>query len=138
MELFHFAAFVFQVEFVEEAVDDRSENNGEDGDQGDAAVKGETAGKQFAGVGLHAGDGAHAGQNHGGIQESIDPGQFFKYVIAGHADAKRNEDDRDTHGRMPYQALIVNAAREEWFGAMFVHLSSSHLAEPTTSRKSLL
>ena len=101
------------------------ENWGEDdanaAEESKAAEEGVAAGKEFSGAGLDGCDRSHAGENHGGIQEGIEPGEFFEEMIASHADAQGREDNRESEGRAASKTRVEKAAGQEGLSAVLEH-----------------
>ena len=101
------------------------ENWGEDdanaAEESKAAEEGVAAGKEFSGVGLDGRDRSHAGKNHGGIQESIEPGEVFKKMVAGNADTEGREDDPEPDGGAASEACVEKASGQKGLSAVFEH-----------------
>ena len=102
------------------------ENWGEDdanaAEESNAAKEGVAAGKEFSGVGLDGRDRSHAGKNHGGIQESIEPGEVFKKMVAGNADTEGREDDPESDGGAASEACVEKASGQKGLSTVFEHL----------------
>ena len=103
------------MKLVQRAVDDRREDDADDGDQREAAVKRVTAGKNFSGVGLQGSDRPHAGQDHRRVQKGIQPRHLFKAVITRHADAERQYDEQKSEAEVSGDAPVKNPARQQRF-----------------------
>lgn len=76
---------------------DRRENDASDEDNSQAAVKCIQTGKELAAKADRCMHGAHSAQEHGRVQERIDPAQTLKDAVADHTDEQRNgyECERD-------------------------------------------
>jgi len=101
------------------------ENWGEDdanaAEESKATEEGVAAGKEFSGVGLDGRDRSHAGKNHGGIQESIEPGEVFKKMVAGNADTEGREDDPESDGGAASKTRVEKAAGQQGLSAVLEH-----------------
>jgi hypothetical protein len=81
--------FYVQVQFVQEAVDDRGHENAGDHQEQYARKQGVERSEKFsAGRGQRI-DRPHAAQDHGGVKQGIDPGQPFQDVISQDANPQR-------------------------------------------------
>ena len=109
------------MEFVEEAVEDRSEDDANTAEESKAAEEGVAAGKDFSGVGLDGRDGAHPGKDHGGIEEGIEPGEFFEEMIPDHADGKGSQDYAETDGGAASKTRVEKVAGQQGLSAVFEH-----------------
>ncbi len=96
----------FQVELVEEPVENRGENKTDGGNEGQAAEEGIATGEELAGTGVKGGQGAHAGENHGRVHEGVEPGEAFETVVASHADGQSAEDNERGEGGASGQAGV--------------------------------
>lgn len=112
---------VVEMEVVEEAVEDGGEEEGDGGEEDDAAEEGVKGGEEFGGVGAHGVDGAHASEDHGGIEQGVDPWQVGEVMIAEDADAECEGNDSDCDGERTQHSANEVANGEEFFGAVFEH-----------------
>ena len=117
------ATFVFQMKFMQRAMDDRRKDDSQNRNQREAAEQRVATGEDFPAIRLQRRHRSHAGQNHGGIHKRIHPRQLFKKVIAHHAEAEGNDDDRDAQRRVPHDAPVINFARQQRLGVMLIHNS---------------
>ena len=97
---------------VQKAVEDRGNEDAHGNHHDQPAVEGITAGEELAGPGVQFAHRPHAAQDHGGIDEGIQPGHALKLPIA--QDADEQGDRRQTEGHRPIfnQALDEQAAWE--------------------------
>ena len=102
-------------------MEDGGEEEGNGGEEDDAAEEGVEGGEEFGGVGAHGVDGAHAGEDHGGIEQGVDPRQACEMVVAEDADAECEGDDSDCDGERTQHSANEVANGEELFGAVFEH-----------------
>lgn len=84
------------MEFVDEAVEKRGKDNGNDGDKDEAAKQRVDARENFPGVGIQISQGAHAGEDHRSIRESIRPRHLLQDVVAEHANEEGDCGDAST------------------------------------------
>jgi len=61
------------MEFVQEPVHDRGEHHAHAGNEGHAAEQRVERGEPLPGIGKQFDDGPHAGENHGGVDQRIEP-----------------------------------------------------------------
>jgi hypothetical protein len=113
--------FVVEMEVVEEAMEDGGEEEGDGGEEDDAAEEGVEGGEEFGGVGAHGIDGAHAGEDHGGIEEGVDPRQACEVMVTEDADAECDGNDSDCDEEGTQHAANEVANGEELIGTMFEH-----------------
>ena len=109
------------MKLVQEAMEDGGEDDANTAEESEATEEGVAAGKDFSGVGLDGCDGAHAGKNHGGIQESIEPGEVFKKMVAGNADTEGREDDPEPDGGAASEACVEKASGQKGLSAVLEH-----------------
>jgi hypothetical protein len=109
------------MEVVEEAMEDGGEEEGDGGEEDDAAEEGVEGGEEFGGVGAHGVDGAHAGEDHGGIEEGVDPRKAREVMITEDADAEGDGNDSDCDGERGQHSANEVANGEEFIGTMFEH-----------------
>ena len=112
---------VVEMEVVEEAMEDGGEEEGDGGEEDDAAEEGVEGGEEFGGVGAHGVDGAHAGEDHGGIEEGVDPREAREVMITEDADAECDGNDSDCDGERGQHSANEVANGEEFIGAVFEH-----------------
>jgi hypothetical protein len=112
---------VVEMEVVEEAMEDGGEEEGDGGEEDDAAEEGVEGGEEFGGVGAHGIDGAHAGEDHGGIEEGVDPRQACEVMVTEDADAECDGNDSDCDEEGTQHAANEVANGEELIGTMFEH-----------------
>jgi len=63
----------------------------------------------------------HASEDHGGIQQSIDPGQPGHIMIAHDADAQTGRQNDHRERDMPEHSLYERSPAQESVRPMFVH-----------------
>ncbi len=73
------------VEMMQHAMEDRRHQDRGDRDDDEAGVEGVEAGEELAGLGLRRIDRPHAAEQHGGIEEGVDPVQLLEEVIPRHS-----------------------------------------------------
>ena len=77
---------------MEEPMDDRRKDHGHHRQERHAAVQGEEERKDFAARRLDLVHRAHAGQDHGGVQQSINQAESGDPVVAGDPNAQGEDD----------------------------------------------
>lgn len=112
---------VVEMEEVEVAMKDGGEEQGNGGKEDDAAEEGVERGKEFGRVGAHGVGGTHAGEDHGGVEQGVDPRKACEVVVTEDADAEGECDDSDCDGQRTQHAANEMANGEELFGAVFEH-----------------
>jgi len=117
------AAFVFQMKFVQRAMDDRRKDDSQNRNQRETAEQRIATGKNLATTRLQRRHRAHTGKNHRRIYKRIHPRKFFKDVIASHADTERNDDDGNAQRGMARDAPVINFARQQRLRAVLEHKS---------------
>src|ERR1051325_8724693 len=109
---------------VEEAMEDRRENNA-GGDEGDeAGIERVEGGEDLSRNRLHRIDRPHAAEDHRGVQQCVDPGKMFQKMIAENADGERTGDKAHRRARVAAQPAEKLRARQEVLGAALVHGTS--------------
>lgn len=103
---------------VQDAVRDGGEDDASDEYDRQPAVERIEAGEQFAAFGDRSVDRAHAAQQHGGIEEGINPGEAFQPAVAGHADQQRDDDQRERNGAAVGQPDHEPLCRNHRLGVM--------------------
>src|SRR4030042_4029219 len=73
---------------------------------------------------------SHAAQQHGGIDQCIDPGKALEVMVAQHADDERAKDDHDGDEDINQLADEEFVGREQGLFAMLEHGSTSIQDEP--------
>jgi hypothetical protein len=110
-----------EVEFVEEAMEDRGKDDTHAGDESKAAEKSVTTSEEFPGTGLEGSHRSHAGENHRGVQEGIEPGQIFEEMVARHAATEGTQDDGTSDGGATPKAGVKDAAWQQGLFAVLEH-----------------
>ncbi len=95
------------MQFVHKLVDNRRDKNRDGAKKDNAAKKCVKGGKKFAPDCFHRIYRTHPGQDHGSIQQGIDPRQLGKVMIANDSDYQRGgNDDRSIQEAPCYPAQI--------------------------------
>src|SRR4051812_2380205 len=97
-------AATLDVKLVQETMEDRREKNTRDEQDSEAAVKGIQARKELAAEGERLMHRTHAAEEHGGVQESVDPAQVLEHAIADHPDEQRDDNQHKRDGAAVRQA----------------------------------
>jgi len=66
-----------------------------DGDEEQPGVERVETGEQLARGRLEGGDRSHAAEQHGGVQEAVQPGESFEKVISRHSEQQGNADEAE-------------------------------------------
>ena len=119
------------MEFMKEAVEDWSKDEADARNESDSAEKSVAASEKFARAGIDGRERAHTRQNHRRVGESIEPRELFEVMIAGHADAKRTDDDGCAENDTARESRVENLTRQQWLAAALVHVKLNQSCEAT-------
>src|SRR6185295_325786 len=76
------------MEAMQKAMENGSDENAYRSQEDNPRIDGVERRKYFPNIGLQWGDRAHAAEDHGGIEQGIDPGQAFQIMIAQYPNRK--------------------------------------------------
>jgi len=110
------------MEFVQEAMKNRGEDNADARDESDPAKERVTTGEKFAARCLNGRERAHARQNHRGVREGIQPRKFLEVVVSSHADAKCPKDNSQAENGATSESGVKDPAWQQRLGAALVHV----------------
>ena len=103
---------------VQDAVEDGSEEQGNGGEEGDAAVEGVGGREELGGIVREGVDRAHAPEDHRGVEESVGPGQSGEMAIAQDADQEGDGDEERGDEPVGDEPTEESGARGEGLAAM--------------------
>ena len=103
------------------AMRDGRKDDAADGDEGESAEESIGAGKEFGRIGLQLPHRAHAAEDHGGIQQGVDPTEFGDVMIPHHAEAQCNEGDDLSESDEAQQTPEKDVSSSEGSFAAFKH-----------------
>src|SRR3954471_9596640 len=101
------------MEAVHEAMDHRGDEKADAAQEGDAGEQGVGGSEELRAVGFHAIDWPHAGQDHGSVDDGVDPAEAGDEVVSGRADTHRNDDERQKDEGAPSDAAYVGGFGEQ-------------------------
>ncbi len=96
-----FLIFDLQVKAVQEAVSDGRDQHAGDGEERHPGEEGVESSEQFCRGGFERVDRTHAAQDHGGVEQRVDPGKTANEVVASDADEQCKGDNGNRQERVP-------------------------------------
>ena len=83
-------------------------------DENDAGEKCITGGKYLGGIGVQILHGPHTGEDHGGVQEGIDPTETCDQMVANDTDQERKPDHSASKKESTQYAMIKSLFEVGW------------------------
>ncbi len=126
---------------VQKTVHDRRHQNAGDHQKDDSGEERIKRGEKLSGIRVKFIHRPHAAQNHGGVQECIQPGKTLQNMVAQYADGQRGQDKSEPQEPVPDEPPEIMPARQQRLRAVLiteVFLSEAQLTSPLAFRASLI
>jgi hypothetical protein len=111
----------FEVEAVEQAMAEGGHHDAYDDEEDDPGEQRVEGGEELSGRAPDRVDRPHAPENHGRVEERVEPGEPLQVVIARDTDAERHGNDGQADQDMVEKAPDELFERQKRLGLMLVH-----------------
>jgi hypothetical protein len=120
---------ILHVKPVQKAVDCRGKQDAQADQKNQPGKQRVKRGEYLPGGGVKGIDRPHPSEDHGGIDQSVNPWEIFKHVIPDHADRQRAEYDSRRDPGVPDHTGHKGRPCQQWFMPMLEHGESSCACE---------
>lgn len=128
-----------QMQPVQKTVYDRRHQNAGNHQKDNSGEERIERGEELSGIGVEFIHRSHAAQDHGSVQERVQPGQTFQNMVAQYADGQRGQDKREPPKPVPEEPPEIMPARQQRLRSVLItemSLGEAQLVSPLAFRAS--
>jgi len=117
----HASSLVFHVQLVHDAMHKRRQHQRGGTDEEQPGEQGIGGGEQLSGVVRDRIDRPHAAEDHGGVQEGVDPRQATEVMVAKHADSQGGSHHHCRQSHKADDSPKESVRRQQRVGSVLKH-----------------